>query len=175
MIAKEAGSGGVPVLVLDPSCARWPQADFVTADTDEYIEMVFSNSRCLLIIDEAAEAIGRAQSKDDQNRVKLATRTRHHGHNAIFISQDAVTINSTIRRQCEKLWCFRQSYPSIKTLSQHFANDGIMAATSLKKGECLYADLYGNVSQFNVFTLDKSSKKASDTKSGVAIEPIDRG
>ena len=158
-MAKSAAGGGVPVLILDPSGARWPDADFVTSDTDEYIEYVFACERSLLIIDEAAEAIGRAQSKDDAARIKLATRSRHRGHSAIFITQDAITLNSTIRRQCEKLWCFRQSFQSIKTLSQHFSNDAIMSATQLKKGECLYADLYGNVSQFNVFSVDKRSRR----------------
>jgi len=157
-MAKSVANGGVSVLVLDPSGRRWPEADFQTEDTDEFIAYAFANDRCLLIIDEAAEAIGRALSSDKANRITLATRTRHRGHSAIFISQDATTINSTIRRQCEKLWCFRQSMTSVKMLAHEFCNPGIMAAKDLAKGECLYATLYGEISQFNVFGLDKSGK-----------------
>ena len=138
------------MLVLDPSGADWPDADFVTADTDEYIDYVFINERCLLLIDEAAESIGKAQSKDQQKRISLATRTRHKGHSAIFISQDATTINATIRRQCQQLWCFRQSKRSVTMLSEEFCNPGIMDALKLTRGECLHADLYGKITRFQL-------------------------
>lgn len=154
-MVKQAAGSGVPVLVLDPSGARW-DADFVTQDIDEYIRVVFANSRCLLIIDEAGEAVGRAMSTDHAPRLKLATRTRHRGHNAIFISQAASTVSPVIRRQCQRLWAFRQSFNSCKVLSEEMCNPGVMAAAQLSKGHCLYADLYGEVSEFCVFDMDKS-------------------
>lgn len=153
-MVRDGRRAGVPVLVLDPSPTPWPDATFSTRDTDEFIRVVFANTRCLLIIDEAGEAIGRAMSADHAPRNKLATRTRHLGHSAIFISQDATTISPVIRRQCQRAWLFRQGHTSAKILREQMANEGIMAATQLRKGKCLYADLYGEVYEFDVFTVD---------------------
>lgn len=156
---KQSAGSGVPVLVLDPSGSpkTWLDcgADFVTENVDEYLGVVFANSRCLLIVDEAGEAVGRAQSQDHAPRLRLATRTRHRGHSAIFISQAASTISPVIRRQCQKIWLFRQSFASCKILADEMCNPGIIAAAQLGKGRCLYADLYGEVSEFSVFDLDR--------------------
>lgn len=169
MVRRAAGAG-VPVLVLDPSGQHWDDAHFVTGDTDEYIRVVFSNERCLLIVDEAGEAIGRAMSADHQHRNKLATRTRHRGHSAIFISQAASTISPTIRRQCQKIWLFRQSFPSCKILSEEMCNPGIIAAAQLGRGKCLYADLWGNISEFDVFAVDQRGQFRDTMRAKNSVE-----
>lgn len=161
-MAKKSQAFGVPVLVLDPSGGRWIDADFVTQNTNEFIAYAFANERCFLIIDEAGEAIGRAMSFETQNRVTLATRTRHRGHNALFIAQRASLVTPSVRSQCQELWCFRQGIGDVKMLCQEFCNSGIMAAASLKRGFCLHADSYGHVSEFNVFDLDKTVRKPSN-------------
>jgi hypothetical protein len=135
------------------------------------MHVVFSNSRCLLIIDEAGEAIGRALSADHAPRLRLATRTRHRGHSAIFISQDATTISAVIRRQCQKLWAFRQSLQSCKILSEQMCNPGIIRAADLPKGHCIHADLYGEVSEFSVFSLDKAGNFSQPNATRLQREP----
>ena len=145
------------MLVLDPSETRW-DADFVTKDVDEYMQVVFSNNRCLMIVDEAGEAIGRALSDATRNRVTLATRSRHQGHSAIFIAQRPALLAPAIRTQCERAWIFRQHYNELKTLAVELCNDGIMAASSLGRGKCLYSTLYGEIREINVFALDSQTQ-----------------
>lgn len=153
-MVKQARAAGLGVLVLDPSNQPW-DCDYKTTDTDEFISVVFANQRCLVIVDEAAEAIGQARSREHEGRIKLATRTRHRGHSVIFISQYASTVNAGVRRQCQKAWIFRQSYDDIKTLSKELCNPDAMQAANLGPGECLYATNFGHISKINVFELDK--------------------
>jgi len=140
-------------MVLDPSGSQW-DVDFSTTDTDEFIRAVFANERCLLIIDEAGEAIGRAQSAETEGRVKLATRTRHRGHSAIFIAQFATLVAPAVRRQCQKAWIFRQSYDDIKTLSRELCNPAVAQAAELPRGHCIYVTTFGEVQALDVFRLD---------------------
>lgn len=109
-----------------------------TTNIDEYMEVVFGNERCLLIVDEAGEAIGRAMSTDTAHRAKLATRTRHRGHRAVFIAQRATMINATIPRQCSQGWIFRQHADDLKMLARTFTNDNVMRAMNLQPGRCIY-------------------------------------
>ena len=163
-MVQSARASGVPVLILDPSCQNWHGADYVTANTDEFVQFVFANQRCLLIIDEAGEAIGHARSSDERQRITLATRTRHAGHSAIFISQFASTITPAIRRQCENLWTFRQSLDDVKMLSREFCNPKIMRAAELQKGECLHATTYGHAHEFRVLSMDIARRPVYDPK-----------
>lgn len=157
MVAK-AGLSGVPVLVLDPSRAKWEGVDFCTADAEEFIEMAFNNTHCLLIIDEAGEAIGQARSHAERHRISLATRTRHKGHNAIFISQYASTVAAGVRRQCQRLWTFRQSVDDCKILAREFCNEGIAKASDLPKWHYLYATTYGDTFTASVLEFDRAPK-----------------
>jgi hypothetical protein len=136
---------GVPVLILDPSRHNW-QADFpgatdlyVTDDTDAYIRVVFANEKCLLIVDEAGDAIGRAMRTDQAHRNMLATRTRHRGHSAVFIAQRAPMVSPTIQRQCQHAWIFRQHADDLRDLAKLLTNDGVLKASELPRGSCIYA------------------------------------
>jgi len=69
---------------------------------------------------------------------RLATNSRHYGHNAHFISQRAKQIDPTIRSQCSNIFLFKQSLYDTKDLSNEFVSQGLMQAHTLKKGEYIY-------------------------------------
>ena len=151
MIAKARGAG-INSLVLDPLGNEWPDASYVTDHTDTFIEVAFSNNNCLLIIDEAGEAIGAARSQAHQHRIKLATRSRHQGHTAIFIAQKYTLINATIRANCERIWLFRQHRKELTTVAEDFARTGFeQEAADLGRGEYLYIPVFGQITRNNVF------------------------
>lgn len=147
-----AASSGVPSLVLDPLGGEWPDAAYVTDNTDTFIDVAFANQNCLLIIDEAGEAIGAARSQAHQHRIKLATRSRHQGHTAVFIAQKYTLINATIRAQCERLWLFRQHKAELDQVSKDFARDDFTdQARALGRGDYLYIPVFGDICRQNVF------------------------
>jgi len=123
----------IPVLVLDPlKASRW-KADFITDNAEDFLKVVFSNTSCALFIDEAGDMIGKYN--DAMN--KLATFSRHCGHNAHFICQRAVMISPTIRAQCTNIYLFKQSKKDSEILSRDFVADELENAVNLRKGEFL--------------------------------------
>lgn len=121
----------------------------MTGDVDQFIEVAFANERCLLIIDEAGEAIGRAMSDDGAKRVKLATRSRHRGHSAYFIAQRPSMINRTIRMQCEIAYIFKQVPAEARILAGEFDPE-CLQAVNLARYECLFVGHYTKSSRFFV-------------------------
>ena len=161
MIAR-AKAAGVHALVYDPLQHEWPHAAFVCDDIDQFIDVAFANSNCLLIIDEAADAIGAARSKDTSHRNRLATQSRHLGHRAIFVSQVYSGISKTIRAQCDKIWLFRQHRQELETVARAFARDDFKAAASeLGRGQCLYIPMFGDIIPINVFDEKRVDNKQS--------------
>lgn len=156
-IVRRARAAGVGCLVLDPSNAIW-ECEFQTADINLFMQIAEANTRCLLIVDEAGEAIGNARSNATADRIKLGTRSRHQGNSAIFIGQYASLIAAPIRRQCEYAYIFRQSGKDLAILAQELCNDRISEAKNLGKGECVRAGRFGELEKINVFSLDNHVK-----------------
>ncbi len=112
---------------------------YVTGDTDAYIRVAFANSKCLLIVDEAGDAIGRAARSDQAHRTTLATRSRHRGHSVVFIAQRAAMISPTVQRQCQHAWIFRQHIDDLRSLAKLLTNNAVLKAADLARGSCIYA------------------------------------
>lgn len=123
----------------------------MSKDTDEFIDIVFDNDRCLVVVDEAGEAIGRAQSRDTEHRIKLATRTRHRGHSVFFIGQRLNLLPPAIRSQCEAAYVFRQnSRREIMLLAEEFGEHA-KKVDRLAKGQCLYLSTFGTPELIELF------------------------
>jgi len=133
-IAKTAQNKGTQLLVLDPTPAndQWG-ADYVTDDPHEFLQVVFANTRCLCIVDEAGSMIGRfGKDKND-----LATRSRHMGHSVIFITQDVKSLDNIVREQVRDVIVFRVGRKRAAELAEDFADDNLKMAGELVSGECL--------------------------------------
>ena len=131
-ILKSLKNKGFGTLVLDPSgyAGRW-DADYVTADPHEFLDVVFASERCAFAVDEAGEMIGRFGGEMN----KLASRSAQNGHRGFFICQRAKMIDPTIRSQCENIITFQQSKNDIKDLSEEFVSPELLAAPNLGKLE----------------------------------------
>jgi hypothetical protein len=125
---------GILSLVCDPlGDPSWTKAgaSYQTDDGAKFLDVVFKSKSCAIFIDESGEAIGRYAGE----MKSLATRSRHYGHNAHFISQRAVDIDKTIRDQCGYLFCFRVSKKDAETLSDEYGYEELLQCSQLKQGE----------------------------------------
>lgn len=125
---------GIHSLILDPLddyAWRSAGARFLTPHGKLFLDIVFKCKKCAIFVDECGEAIGRYGGE----MKKLATRSRHYGHNAHFISQRAVDIDKTIRDQCADLYCFRVSWRDAETLANEYGYDELLECSKLNQGE----------------------------------------
>jgi len=148
-------------LVCDPSAQQW-DCDYFTPDIEQFLSVAKDNERCLLVIDEAGRAVGRAQSESTSHRLWLATESRHKGHSAVFLAQRAPMLSPTVVAQCQKAWIFRQHYKDLQTLAQVFCNDQVLEAAKLGRGQCIYVDNFGAAEFIDVFSLDSGPRLVSN-------------
>ena len=140
----------VKTIVLDPFLDPEWQADFITSDQDEFLNVVWNVGRqCAIFVDESGDAIGKYNNVMNE----LATRGRHWGHICHFICQRPKQLSTTIRTQCSNLAIFKQSLADTKDLANEFVDNEINNAHTLEKGEFIYVrDGYKTV-KLNAFNL----------------------
>ncbi|MEO0809644.1 MAG: zonular occludens toxin domain-containing protein [Pseudomonadota bacterium] len=136
-LLSQANVAGVNTLVLDPSRQTW-DADYQTADADEFVRVVFDNTQCLVIIDETREALGKNFSRETAHRLTLATRSRHRGHTVFFIAQRPTFVNADIRGQCSQAFIFRPHYKYDRHIYQEMFGDDVDQIYSITPGSCLH-------------------------------------
>lgn len=137
--------------LLDP---RWKldaadNTTFITANPEKFLQVVWNNQGCIVVVDEAGEMIGKYS--DVMNR--LATRGRHFGHKCFFITQRAKQISTTIRAQCSEVAIFKQSLDDTKDLANEFVEPMINQANTLEKGEFIYVRDGQKTLKLNIFKL----------------------
>lgn len=145
--ARQFKSQGIGVLVLDPLLDPEWNADFITADAQQFLDVAQKSQHCALFIDESGEAIGRHGGEMN----KLATRIRHYGHRSFFIAQRAQQLDKIVRDQCEFLWLFRVSRGDAELMAEEYGHDALETAHSLQKGECFYAQRFKPLQKFDSF------------------------
>lgn len=100
-----------------------------------------------MFIDESGEMIGRYADVMG----KLATRSRHYGHNAHFIAQRASQLDKTIRDQCSNLYLFCVSMDDAKTLANEYGKEELKQANNLGKGELFKTGRFQPVVKMRIF------------------------
>lgn len=139
---------GVKAFVLDPLLSDEWQANFITDNPDEFLQVAFENVNCALFIDESAETIGRYAGVMQ----KLATSSRNLGHNAHFICQRPKQLDINMRTQCENIFVFKLSFYDTKELAKEHVADDLLYAPKLSKGEYLAKiGIDGTVSRGKIF------------------------
>lgn len=149
-LIKSYKARGIKCLVLDPIAdPDWSRVgvDFSTDDGEKFLQVVFNSRKCAIFVDESGEAIGRYAGQ----MMVLGTRSRHYGHNAHFIAQRAVDLSKTIRDQCANLFCFRVSKKDAETLADEYANDALLGASLLQKGEFIKCGRFSPAVKLKVF------------------------
>lgn len=136
-----------PILVLDEFLDPAWQADWITDDPQKFMRVAFLNRSCALFVDEGSETIGRYAG----TMKKLATQARHWGHCSHFITQAAVDIDKTIRRNCSAIFLFNTGLEDCKELRKNFVCDTLLDGPTLRQGEYIYFARFGQPVRGNIF------------------------
>lgn len=147
-LAIRYANQGIPVLVLDPFKSPEWQANLITDEPDEFVDIVFENLNCAIFVDESADMIGRWAG----TMQKLATQSRNLGHNVHFICQRPKQLDINMRTQCESIFVFKLSYHDAKELAIEFVANELSNSAGLLKGEFICKiGIDGMVSRGKIF------------------------
>lgn len=129
---------GIPVGVFDPmGCPgdnAWPGASMVVYTKRDFLRSYWASSRCVWIIDEAADNLGESDRP-------VMTKGRHLGHSNMILSQRAKgMLRPSLRNQCAAALICQQNDDDAAELAAQFIIPEIRtAAPALKQGDCLFA------------------------------------
>lgn len=165
-LANDAKRCGYGVIVLDPLLDReWP-ADLLTDNPDQFLTVAKQNKDCYLFIDEAGENCGHW----DKQMFWTATRSRHLGHCATFITQRPTMISPNVRGQCIKCAIFASPLEACVTMSKDFNQKEILEATRYPQGQFIYVTRFGNPRIYNVFTGEEITTTKGEDVNGPDID-----
>lgn len=138
-----------PCIVLDPNFDPEWQTDYIYDDKEKFLEIVKYNQSCDLVIDESGETIGRYA----REMAFLATRSRHYGHRAFFITQRAQMLDRNVRDQCTNIFLFSVAPSDAKIFAEDFVDDLFLEAPTLARGECIAKKRFSPARKINVFDM----------------------
>lgn len=135
VVAERGAAAGVPVLVCDPHGTQWPMADWVTDDIARFVACAQANVGCLLLVDEANEAIGPSGTNHERACRWLATGTRKWGHRLWLGSTGYTEVARAYRRQCDPVVIMRQAVEDATELAKLYRDERLLQAETLEPGQ----------------------------------------
>lgn len=140
-LSKQYWNGhGVKSLVLDVNKEKWGDQAFVTDDEELFWDMVWNRETgCALFVEEAAETIGR-----DNSKTGLFTRVRHRGHRLHVSGHSGTNLTPEQRNQLHVLFLFQQTPKAAAMWKETFMDDRMMQAVDLAQYEFLHCVLWGD-------------------------------
>lgn len=168
-LARDYKRAGVGVLVLDPLCDPEWNADFITADQDEFLNVFWNSRSCMAFMDEGGESVGRYNVAMSQT----ATRGRHWGHTCHYLAQKGTQLAPLVRDQCTRLFLFCSGSKDGAVLAQEWNRPELENCTQLKQGEYYYAVKMGSISTNRSNSNGTISDRdgTSDDRGGSARKP----
>lgn len=137
-MAKAYKAQDVGVLVLDPfKDPRW-DADFITSNPDEFLNVLWDSEKCACFIDESADMIGRY----DKLMIQTATRGRHWGHNMHYLTQRGQELSKTVRSQCRHLFLFSICLDDAKIFAKEYNKNELLEVVDFPAGEYYHAQRF---------------------------------
>ena len=109
-LAAQYKAQGVGVIVHDPIGDPEWNADFQTANFEEFMRVYKESRGCAAFFDESGEAC----QEYPQEMTRTATRGRHRGHRNHYIAQRGTLIIRTMRDQCTGLFLFNTGLEDCK-------------------------------------------------------------
>lgn len=157
-LAAAYRKNGVGVLVLDPlKDPRW-SCDFITANQDEFLDVLWRSRSCMAFMDEGGKSVGRYNYAMQET----AAMGRHWGHSCHYISQDPTQLAPIVRDQCRHIFLFCASDRIGKKLADEFNQPALLECGGLKQGEYIRAARFGGVSR-HTFGASKNEPVRSDS------------
>lgn len=130
---------GIGVIVLDPLKDPQWNADFITDDQEEFLDVFWRSRSCAAFLDEGGESVGRY----DLAMQKTATRGRHCGHSCHYIAQKATQLAPIVRDQCSYLYLYTSGLTSCKMLAEEFNKPELLNATQLQRFSYYFVSRFG--------------------------------
>jgi hypothetical protein len=130
-LVAEFKKRGYPCAVLDPFCDPEWQADFITANGEEFLAYVKRSRNHFLFVDESGTTIGRYNPEMEW----LATTSRHLGHSSFFIGHRATQVSTVIRTNSHRAFVFATDLDSAKLLAVEWREPQLVKLANLGKGE----------------------------------------
>jgi len=134
-LASSALDKGRRVLVYDVMLTDWPEGCEVFDDEHDFSQAAHRSRNALLIVDEAGEVIGRS----NYELFWLATRSRHLGASAVFITHRPSQLAPVIRDNCQILILFASPSSTGKMLAEEFNFPALENCTMLRVGQYIKA------------------------------------
>lgn len=147
-LAATLKRNGIGVLVLDPVGDPEWQADFRTADPEEFFRVYNSSRQCAAFFDEAGEVC----ESHRHEITKTATRGRHRGHRNFYIAQRGTLVLRTIRDQCSELFLFNSGLEDCKIHAAEW-NEQVLREQGpfLEIGEYFHKQKMGQLEKGHLF------------------------
>lgn len=147
-LANAYKSQGIAVLVHDPVGDPEWNADFRTANAEEFFKVYNDSRQCAVFFDEAGETCEEFRHEI----TKTATRGRHRGHRNHYIAQRGTLILRTIRDQCSGLFLFNTGLEDCKIhASEWNAPDIKEYGPFLETGEYFHKQRMGQLERGHLF------------------------
>ena len=104
------------------------------ADVEAFKEAVFSNVRCVVIVEECSDL-----SVADQELLRgVAAKGRHLGHNVHLLAQRPKMIRPNLRSQTTALCCCALNPEDVKSVKEVAGVEEVEKAVKFKKGDALF-------------------------------------
>lgn len=147
-LAQQYKTQGIAVLVHDPVGDPEWQADYRSANAEEFFKMYNDSRRCAVFFDEAGETCEEFR----QEITKTATRGRHRGHRNHYIAQRGTLILRTVRDQCSTLFLFNTGLEDCKVHAAEWnAPDIKEYGPFLETGEYFHKQRMGELTRGHLF------------------------
>lgn len=129
----------------DPVRNWWPDCGQIFYDENLFWQAAWNSSGLLVVADEAAVSISR-------NRDLMAVFTMLNGrrHRFVVVGHSGADLLPGMRNQINHLMLFRQSVEAADLWRREFADEGIMAATTLGQYEFLFARRFKPAQKFQL-------------------------
>ena len=114
-------------------------AQLVTDDKDEFLEIFWNSYDLVVFVEEAGETVRR-----EPDMVFTATRGRHqvgaeaHGHSVYYSTHRLKQLDTTLRDQCPELYLFACSNEAARDLADDYGCAALKLAPSFLPGEFIH-------------------------------------
>lgn len=139
---------GIAVLVHDPVGDPEWNADYQTANFDDFFRTYNDSRQCAVFFDE----VGETCQEFAKEMTRTATRGRHRGHRNHYIAQRGTLILRTMRDQCTQLFLFNTGLEDCKIHAQEWNAPKIKDdGQFLRVGEYYHKQRMGELSRHDLF------------------------
>ncbi len=127
---------GRRVIVFDILADDW-DADFVTADREEFLEIFWGSFDVVAFVEEAGHSAGKGETE----MILTATTGRHQvgaqgfGNSCYYSCHRLNQLDVTLRAQCPELYLFASRADDARDLYQEYGHKELLEAPSLPQGD----------------------------------------